>query len=140
LPPQGFALFATSVLAGLFVAFFQLQTLKKPVILDLLLQNPHGFFKIIVMHFDFNRLQTVSPPSFRRLETRLPMIRRQWLFAKFIINEFTYNAWEDFTSKKSWVHCENAVQQHDLNGYTKRDVPLSPRGRHIPRYPEPLQR
>lgn len=66
LPPQGFALLATPVFARLLVAFLDFQPFEKPVVLDFFLQNPHGFFKVVVIYFDFDSLQADSPPSSRR--------------------------------------------------------------------------
>ncbi len=61
LAPQRFALFATTVFAWLFIAFFQLQALEQAVILDLFLEDPHGFFKIVVIDSDCDFLQLTRP-------------------------------------------------------------------------------
>ena len=62
LPPKCFALFAPFEFAGFFVAFFQLQPLKKAIVLDLLFQNAHGFFEVIVVNLDFDFFQPSPPP------------------------------------------------------------------------------
>jgi hypothetical protein len=56
-----FPLLAAAVLAGFFVALLELQALEKPVILNLLLQNAHGFFDVIVNDFDLDFLQQYRP-------------------------------------------------------------------------------
>lgn len=61
LTSHGFAFFATPIFARFFIAFFKLQTLEKTVILNFFLQNPHGFFKVIVKYLDFDCLQLLRP-------------------------------------------------------------------------------
>ena len=56
-----FALLASPKFARLFVAFLQLQALEKAVILDLLFQNAHCFFDVIVNDPDFDFLQLYRP-------------------------------------------------------------------------------
>jgi hypothetical protein len=64
LTTKRFTLFSTTVLARLLVAFFKLQALKQAIVLNLLFQNAHGFFEIVVEDFDFNCFQTDSTPFF----------------------------------------------------------------------------
>jgi hypothetical protein len=64
LPTQCFALFATSKFAWFFIAFLKLQAFEKAIVLNFLLQNPHGFFKVVVDNLNFNCLQAFTPPSF----------------------------------------------------------------------------
>ena len=64
LAAQGLTLFATTILARFFVAFFQLQALEEAIVLDLFFQNPHGFFEIVIENLDFNCFQTGSTPLF----------------------------------------------------------------------------
>jgi len=54
-------LLAAAVLAGFFVALFELQPLEKSVILNFLFQNAHGFFDVIVDDFDLDFLQQYRP-------------------------------------------------------------------------------
>jgi len=61
LTPYRFALFALPVLARLFVAFLELETLEQTVILNLLFQNAHGLFKVIVKNPYFDVLQISRP-------------------------------------------------------------------------------
>ena len=56
-----FPLLAAAVLAGFLVALLELQALEKSVILNLLLQNAHGFFDVIVNDFDLDFLQQYRP-------------------------------------------------------------------------------
>lgn len=70
LPAKRFTLFAAAVFAWFFVAFFKLQALEKTVILNFFLQNTHSFFKIVVLNFDRNFLQPVSPLSFHSRANR----------------------------------------------------------------------
>jgi len=58
---QRFSLLAAPELARLFVAFFKLQPFEKAVVLDLLFQNAHRLFNIVVVDFDCNFLQMTRP-------------------------------------------------------------------------------
>ena len=64
LATQGLTLFATTILAWLFVALFQFQAFKKAIVLNFLFQNAHGFFEIVVENLDFDCFQTGSTPLF----------------------------------------------------------------------------
>jgi len=66
LAPYGFALFAATVFARLFIIFFQLQTFEQAIVLNFFLQDPHGFFKVVIMNLDRDLLQPASPPSSHR--------------------------------------------------------------------------
>jgi len=61
MPPQGLSLFSAPKFAGLFLAFFQLQSLEQAVVLNLFFQNAHGLFKVIFQHLDLDIFQPVSP-------------------------------------------------------------------------------
>ena len=61
LPTLSFALLAASVLAGLLIALFELESLEKAVVLNFFLQNTHGFFEIVIENFYFDFLQMYRP-------------------------------------------------------------------------------
>jgi hypothetical protein len=86
LAPQCFALFAAAVFAGLFIAFLELQTLEKSIVLNLFFQDPHGFLKVVVMNPDRNFLQTASPLSFHPTAGD----RMGWLMISEWINNISY--------------------------------------------------
>jgi hypothetical protein len=73
LSPKRFAFFATTKLTRFFIAFFQLQAFEKAIVLNFFLQNPHGFFEIVVEDFDFYSFQTGSTPLF-------PIASAIWLY------------------------------------------------------------
>jgi hypothetical protein len=80
LAPQGFALFAAFELAGLFIAFFQLQPLEQTVVLNFFLQNAHRLFKVVVQNLDFDIFQLTRPLlSIGPLVSGL--VVRRWLFS-----------------------------------------------------------
>ena len=54
-------MFPAFVFTGFFITFFKFQTLEKTVILNLFLENSHGFFKIIINYFDFDFFQVYRP-------------------------------------------------------------------------------
>jgi len=56
-----FALLAPPEFARLLVALFQLQAFEETVILNLLLQNAHCFFNIVVKDFDFDFFHSHRP-------------------------------------------------------------------------------
>jgi hypothetical protein len=86
LSPQCFALFAAAVFAGLFIAFLELQTLEKSIVLNLFFQDPHGFLKVVVMNPDRDFLQTASPLSFHPTAND----RTGWLMISEWINNVLY--------------------------------------------------
>ena len=59
--PLGFFLFALALDAGLFVKLALLHFTEEPFLLQLALENPDGFFDIIVDHMDLH----LQSPRFR---------------------------------------------------------------------------
>jgi len=86
LAPERFTLLAPTVFTGFFITFFQFQPFKKPVVLNLLFQDPHCFFKVIVINLYFNCLQLISPPSsHQNIDTWIKVIISfNGLFFKYI--------------------------------------------------------
>jgi len=64
LSAQGLTFFAATILTRFLVAFFQLQAFEQAVILNLLFENAHSLFEIVVEDFDFYGFQTGSTPLF----------------------------------------------------------------------------
>ena len=58
---QGFPRFSTAELTRFFIALFELEPFEETVILNLLLQDSHGLFNVIVDNPDFNILQIPRP-------------------------------------------------------------------------------
>jgi hypothetical protein len=83
LSAQGLTFFATTELAWFLVAFFQLQAFEQTIVLNFFLQNPHGFFEIVVEDFDFNCFQTGSTPFFYPSRWQVGSAPLGWLFQKF---------------------------------------------------------
>jgi hypothetical protein len=61
LSSDGFTLFTPFILTWFFIAFFKLEPLEKPIVLNLLFQNPHGLFQIVVKNLDLNFLHLFRP-------------------------------------------------------------------------------
>ena len=73
LPAQGLTFFATTELTRFLIAFFKLQSFEETIVLNFFLQNPHGFFEIVVEDFDFNCFQTGSTPFFSHRVNKLAL-------------------------------------------------------------------
>jgi hypothetical protein len=58
---QGFPRFSTAELTRFFIALFQLEPFEEAVILNLLLQDAHGLFNIVVVDLDCDFLQLSRP-------------------------------------------------------------------------------
>jgi hypothetical protein len=58
---QGFPRFSTAELTRFFIALFELEPFEETVILNLLLQDAHGLFNIIVVDLDCDFLQLSRP-------------------------------------------------------------------------------
>ncbi len=58
---QSFAHLATSVFTRLFIALLKLKPFKQTIVLNLLFQDPHGLFNIVVDDPDFNIFQIPRP-------------------------------------------------------------------------------
>jgi len=98
LSPQSFTFFSTTVLARLLVAFFQLQALEQAIVLNFFLQNPHGFFEIVVEDFDFNCFQTGSTPFFSHRVNKSAVYPWDGYFE--IFKRILYQIKKEFSTKK----------------------------------------
>lgn len=65
--PQGLPRFSAAEFARLLIALLEFEPLEQTVILNLLLQNPHGLFDVIIIDLDRYFLQISRPLLVQRI-------------------------------------------------------------------------
>ena len=76
-PSQGLTHLSAAKFTRLFVTFFQFKPFEQTVVLNFLLQDPHGLFDIVVVYFDCYFLQITPPfrpPENARSPVTTPMV------------------------------------------------------------------